>query len=564
MQKHLSTRPGRPAFCLMFLAASAGLLSGCGDHDDDAAPGPAAPQALSCAELAGKTVPAAAIGLPTGGATVTAATVVPATEAGNTNGAYCKVLGRIAASAGVVGSAVAPDINFQLNLPANWNGKTVHMGGGGYNGTVVTATGAVSFAPGVAPLSLGYATFGSDSGHVGNSATADFALNEAAIDNFGYQHIKKTKDAAFELIKLRYGKAIEKSYFAGGSTGGREGMTAIERFPQDYDGVIANAPALNFSGVRLQGVKIGQAAYGNNGAGFINPAKQRLILNTAVDACDVDDGAADRIVGNVEACRLKQAVILAALACAGGADEGDTCLSAAQIDTVRAVSDDLVLPYPLAYGVNRHQGYNILQGADFSSGLGLGNSATRLNPPTVAANGYLYTQGDGYLKYFIARDPNLNTLAFDLNNPGSYQQRLVDMSATVGAMNPDLSAFQARGGKLIVLHGLADEVISPNATIAFYRDQVARRGQAAVDAFWRFYTVPGLGHGDGVFIPSWDAIGALDAWVTKNTAPGTLIGTDTNVATAGRSRPLCLYPAFPRYGGSGSIDAASNYVCAAP
>lgn len=564
MQKHLSFRRGRPALCAMLLAASAGLLSGCGDHDDDEAPGPGGPQALGCAELNGKTVPATAIGLPTGGATVTSATVVAATEAGNTNGEYCKVIGRIAPSPGSAGAAVAPDINFQLNLPVNWNGKTVHMGGGGYNGTVVTATGAVSFAPGVAPLSLGYATFGSDSGHVGNSATADFARNEAAIDNFGYQHIKKTKDAAFELIRLRYGKPVEKSYFAGGSTGGREGMTAVERFPQDYDGVIANAPAINFSGVRLQGVKIGQAAYGNNGAGFINPAKQRLILNTSVYACDIDDGAADRIVGNVEACRLKQAAILTALACASGADEGDTCLSAAQIDTVRAVSDDLVLPYPLAYGVNRHQGYNILQGADFSSGLGLGNSATLLDPPTVAANGYLFTQGDGYLKYFIARDPGLNSLTFDLNNPGIYQQRLVDMSATVGAMNPDLSAFQARGGKLIVLHGLADEVISPNATIAFYRDQVARRGQAAVDAFWRFYTVPGLGHGDGVFVPSWDAIGALDAWVTHNTAPGTLVGTDTNAATAGRTRPLCVYPGFPRYNGTGGIDAASNYVCAAP
>jgi hypothetical protein len=562
MQKHLSCGPKHPAMCLMLLAASASLLSGCGDHDDDAAPSPTAPQALSCADLTGKNVPAAAIGLPTGGATVTSAIVVAATETGNTNGEYCKIVGRIAPSPSA--AAGTPDINFQLNLPANWNGKTVHMGGGGYNGTVVTATGAVSFAPGVAPLSQGYATFGSDSGHVGNSATADFALNESAIENFGYQHIKKTKDAAFELIKLRYGKPIEKSYFAGGSTGGREGMTAVQRFPQDYDGVIANAPAINFSGVRLQGVKIGQAAYGNNGAGFINPAKQRLILNTAVDACDADDGAADRIVSNVEACRLKQPAILAALACASGADEGDTCLSAAQINTVRAVSDDLVLPYPLAYNVNRHQGYNILQGADFSSGLGLGTSPTLQNPPTVAANGYLYTQGDGYLKYFIARDPNLNTLVFDLNNPGIYQQRLVDMSSTVGAMNPDLSAFQARGGKLIVLHGLADEVISPNATIAYYNAQVARSGQAAIDAFWRFYTVPGLGHGDGVFIPSWDAIGTLDAWVTKNSAPGTLVGTDTNVATAGRTRPLCVYPSFPRYKGTGSIDAAANYVCANP
>lgn len=544
------------------VSSTAVLLSACGGGgNSDALPPVVAAQVVVCADLVGKMVPASAIALPTGGAAVTSATVVKATDTGNTNGEYCKVIGKIAP--GTTALAGTPDINFQLNLPADWNGKTVHMGGGGYNGTIVTATGPVSFAPGVAPLSQGYATFGSDSGHVGNSATADFALNEAAIDNFGYQHLKKTKDAAFELIKLRYAKPADKSYFAGASTGGREGMTVVERFPQDYDGVIANAPAINFSGVRLQGVKIGQTAYANNGAGFISPAKQKLILKTAVDMCDADDGVADRIVSSVEACRLKQTAILNALTCASGSDEGSNCLSTAQINTVKAISDDLVLPYSLAYNVTRHQGYNILQGADFSSGLGLGSSATLQTPPTVATNGYLYTQGDGYLKYFITKDTNFNTLAFDLNNPGQYQQRLVDMSSTVGAMNPDLSAFQARGGKLIVLHGLADEVISPNPAIAYYKAQVAKSGQATVDAFWRFYTVPGFGHGSGAFVPSWDPVGALDAWVMKGAAPGTLIGTDTNAATAGRTRPLCLYPLFPKYKGAGSIDAASNYTCAA-
>lgn len=552
----------QPASRFIVFSSTAVLLSACGGSSNSSSPPPVqAAQIVVCADLAGKTVPASAIGLATGGASVQSATVVNATDAGNINGEYCKVEGKISPSA--TAAAGTPDIKFQLNLPTQWNGKTVHMGGGGYNGTVVTATGAVSFAPGVTPLSQGYATFGSDSGHVGNSATADFALNEAAIDNFGYQHLKKTKDTAFELIKLRYAKAADKSYFAGASTGGREGMTAVERYPQDYDGIIANAPAINFSGVRLQGVKIGQASYSNNGAGFLNPAKQKLILKTAVDTCDTDDGAADRIVSNVEACRAKQAAILNALACPSGADEGNTCLSVAQINTVKAISDDLTLPYSLAFNVNRHQGYNILQGADFSGGLGLGGSATLLTPPTVTTNGYLYTQGDGYLKYFIAKDASLNTQAFDLNNPGNYLQRLIDLSSTVGAMNPDLSAFQARGGKLIVLHGLADEVISPNPAIAFYKAQVAKTSQTSVDAFWRFYTVPGFGHGSGAFVPSWDPISALDTWVTKGTAPATLIGTDTNAATAGRTRPLCVYPLFPKYKGAGSIDIASNYTCAA-
>ena len=516
--------------------------------------------AVSCAELAGKTVPAAQIGLPTGGARVTAAVAVKSGASGNTNGDYCMVTGTIAPDAAAAATGT-PVINFQLNLPESWNGKTVHMGGGGYNGTVVTGTTAVGFAPGSVPLAQGYATFGSDSGHVGNSASAEFALNEGALLNFGYQHLKKTHDAAFALINMRYARTPEKSYFAGASTGGREGMTVVQRYPNDYDGVIANAPAIYFWGMRLIGIRIGQASYVTPG-GFVPTAKFDLLRKTAIDACDTDDGVADRIISNVEACRAKQATIFTQLRCPNGTDQGATCLSDAQLATARAISDDVVLPYQLAFGVNRYAGYNLFQGADFGHGLGMGTSATAVTPPTVALNGYLYTQGDNYLKYLITKDPNFNSLAFNINSPGQYQQRLVESSDVVGAMNPDTTAFLARGGKLIVLQGLADDAVSPNGTITYYKDQVRRYGQNVVDAFFRLYAVPGFGHGIGEFVPAWDAMNALDRWVTRGVAPETMIGTDTNTATSGRSRPLCLYPAFPRYCGSGDINAAASYRCA--
>lgn len=554
--------PGSWQHTSMLLAplALAALLAACGGNGSET-PTAATADAKSaglerpsnCAGLAGQTVLAAAIGLPTAGATVTSATLVGGTERSST---YCQVLGTIAPAA--TAAAGTPDIRFQLNLPVTWNGKAVQMGGAGYNGTVVDATTAIPFAPGIAPLVQGYATYGSDSGHVGNVSSAEFALNDAAIENFGHAHIKKTHDTALALIARHYGHAATRSYFAGGSTGGREGMTAAQRYPQDYDGIIANAPALNFTGVRLHGVKVGQAAYGTPG-GFVSRAKQLLITDKVMAACDRDDGVADRIVGDVAACRTKRAAIEAALRCASGADEGDGCLSDAQLATVRTIADDLVLPYPLAHGITRHQGYNILQGADFSNTMG--NLATPVAPPTVAANGYLYSQGDGYLKYFVAQDAALDTLSFDLDHPGMLQQRLVDLSATVGATNPDLAAFRARGGKLIVLHGLADEVISPNATIAYYEAQVAQLGQAAVDSFVRFYTQPGFGHSVGTFSPSWDAMAALDSWVNTGVAPGTLIATDVTAATAGRTRPLCRYPEWPRYNGSGSANAAASFSC---
>jgi feruloyl esterase len=537
------------------------ILSACATAPDKPNP-PATTLRLSCPALANQSIPAASIGLPTGGAIIESATEI--WEASNGEGRYCRVRGKIAPAAG----AGAPDIRFQLNLPARWNGKALQMGGAGYNGTVVEATGSVSFAPGVPPLARGYATYGSDSGHVGNSSTAQFATNEGAIASFGFEHLKKTHDVALALIARHYGKAAEKSYFAGASTGGREAMTAIQRFPQDYDGVIANAPAINFAGVRLHGLAIGRAAYGSTvdgkAAGFIDHGKQELIVKTVMELCDRDDGAADGIVSNVPACKARSGAILKALRCKSGADEGASCLTDAQLGTVKAIAEDFVLPYPLAYGVDRHQGYNILQGADFSHSLGLGKSPAPLAPPTIAANGYLYTQGDGYLRYFAARQPALDTLHLGLNSAASLRPRLVELSATVGAMNPDLSAFRARGGKLIVLHGLADEVISPNVTIAYYQALVAKDGQAAVDSYIRFYTVPGFGHGGGAFVPSWDALGALDGWVMKGTAPGTLKGVDINAATRGRSRPLCVYPGYPKYKGSGNMNDAQSFSCASP
>jgi Tannase and feruloyl esterase len=193
--------------------------------------------------------------------------------------------------------------------------------------------------------------------------------------------------------------------------------------------------------------------------------------------------------------------------------------------------------------------------------LGLGASPVLASPPSFAANGYLFAQGDGYLKYFVMRDKTVSGIDFDPHQPGAYQRRLVDLSRIVGAMNPDMSAYIAHGGKLITLQGLADEVISPNQTIAFYQTLVAHYGQPTVDSFMRLYMVPGYQHGNGVFIPSWDALEALDQWVSHGVAPQTLTAVDLAPATSGRSRPLCRFPAFPRYLGHGDMNLSSSFRC---
>lgn len=188
--------------------------------------------------------------------------MIPANAPANQSGEFCRITGSIKG-----GRASTPDIHFDLNLPRRWNGRALQVGGSGYDGVVVSGIGVMPFSSDRAPLAQGYATFGDDSGHIGNPALAVFGLDDEAVANFGYAHLKKTHDAALALILRIYGRLPERVYFAGGSTGGREGYTVVQRFPDDYDGVIANSPALNFSGMRLLGVKVGQAEY-TTPAGF--------------------------------------------------------------------------------------------------------------------------------------------------------------------------------------------------------------------------------------------------------------------------------------------------------
>jgi feruloyl esterase len=532
--------------------------------------------ALRCAELAGLTLPRETIALPTRGVQIDTATMSTTTvaSAGTTPrttsnapttsaraiGEFCRITGRIKAV-----NPGAPPIRFDLNLPRDWNGRALQLGGGGYSGAVVSGLGTMLFAPDRAPLAQGYATFGDDSGHVGNSAWAAFGLVDEAVTNFGYAHLKKTHDAAVALILRVYGRPPQRMYFAGASTGGREGYTVMQRFPDDYDGVIADSPALDFSGVRLLGVQVGQAEYATPG-GFVPPALLGRVYRRVLAVCDALDGAVDGIVSDVAACRRHEPEVIDALRCHGRSPsaDNDDCLTDAQLATLSVLRDGVSLPYRLAGGADRYHGYNVFQGAWFGGGLGLAREAARQPQPTIAANGYLYAQGDGYIRYFVARDATFDALTFDVLHPGAYRSQLVALSQTIGATIPELSRYIARGGKLITLHGLADEVISPNQTIAYRDALVDRFGAARVDSFMRLYMVPGYQHERGVFVPSVDLLGALDNWVTRGVAPETLIATDIAAPTKGRTRPLCRYPLFPRYTGEGDMNRAGSFRCAPP
>ncbi|MGJ7610444.1 MULTISPECIES: tannase/feruloyl esterase family alpha/beta hydrolase [unclassified Variovorax] len=517
---------------------------------------------VSCADLSGKSLPAALIGLPTQGAIVTSATPVAAGAAGNTLGDHCRVRGTIQPV-----DAGASVINFAVNLPEQWNRKTIHFGGGGFDGVLIDGTEVIRFGPAgkPAPLALGYATYGDDSGHQSGSITdGRFAANDEQLANYGGQSLKKTRDVAQALVLARYGVAPKHAYFLGTSTGGRDALSYIQRWPLDYDGVIANEPALNYTGTRLSNVAVGRALYANGGAGWMNVAKTLLVQRAAMQACDRLDGAADNLVSNVESCRLLNTQVLASLRCSGGTDTGDGCLSDAQIATVRTIESPLdFTTYALANGVRRAGGYNLLEGALVAGPYTTRDLGTRKVPgnPATSADANVYLTGDQWVKYFVTRIAGFDTLTFDPLAPGAYAARVTEVSNLTDATNPDLAPFLAHGGRLIMLHGLADEVISPNSTIDYYRQLIATVGQPAVDRGVRFYTVPGMGHGTGSFIPNWDSLAALEGWVEGGLAPATGVAVDAVAGTYGRTRPLCQFPSWPKFRGSGSLDAAVNYSC---
>jgi len=535
-------------------------ISACGGNESGggasaSSPPPPPPSAATqCAALNGLAIPASSIAEPTGGAAVTSATLVEAA------GEYCQVNGAIAPV-----DPAAPSIRFQVNLPTNWNRKALHYGGGGFDGTLITGVDALDMAPTgtPTPLANGYATFGDDSGHQSSSITdGKFAMNDESLANYGGLSLKKTHDVAMALIRKRYASAPGKTYFFGSSTGGRDGLSEAQRWPADYDGIVVNRPALNYTGLRLSNVVLGRALYLNNGAGWLDVAKTVLLQNAVMSACDALDGVADGIVSNVAACNAQSATVLASVRCPSGVDSGDTCLSDAQIATVQTIAAPLQLPYPLANGVTRYAGYNILAGSVFAGPYttrDLGESKVPANP-AGKKDANQWVTGDQWVKYFVTRVPTFDSLTFDPVNPGTYASRVQALSALTDATSTDLSAYVAKGGKLIMTHGLADEIVSTDSSTDYYTGLVQRFGQGTVDGFARFYLMPGVGHGTGPFHPAIDSLSALDEWVESGKAPETLTMSDLNAATLGRTRPLCRYPLWPKYIG-GDVNAAASFQC---
>jgi feruloyl esterase len=458
----------------------------------------------------------------------------------------------------------APDIRFEVAMPFGWNGKALMLGGGGFNGTIpdVTAPRMAGIGPNgpiVNPLRRGYVTFASDSGHqIGNqemrnpAVDGGFLVHDEALRNYAGDALKKTRDAVTQLVARYYGRAPERLYFRGGSNGGREALAYIQRWPADLDGAIALYPFWNGGTTALAMGVLGRAMAAPGG--YLGEPQMKLLYDSVMQTCDSLDGLVDGLISNVGACEFD----VGSLRCTEGASVSSDCLTASQIATLETFDSKVEFPHRAGRGVASYPGFEVFAGADMRPWF-----AGRTQPafPSTPDMPDTFHFWDQLVRFGVAREATTDSLSLDPVAPGLLEPRLNEVVDMLNASVTDLSPFAARGGKLIIYHGLADVVLSHRATVEYWEHLNATMGRESVEAFARYYEVPGQGHGVGAFLPVWDELGALEAWVEHGVSPTDPIVRDAGNAGNGRQRPLCRYPTWPRYDGEGAVGEAFNFQC---
>ena len=510
-------------------------------------------RAGTCEELASLALPYTTIMQAT---SVAAGTFTPPTGPAMAGlPAFCRVVGTIRPTGD-------SNIGFEVWLPtANWNGKFEQVGNGGFAGSIpyvgIGGFGGLSDA-----IVRGYATAATDDGHQSNSMfDASWAVGhpEKVVD-FGYRAVHETAVTAKAVIAAFYGADPVHSYFYGCSSGGREAMMAAQRFPADYDGIVAGAPAIGMTHL-MAAFASNQKAMLFNPASYVATAKLPAIQNAALDACDAADGIADGIINDPQQCRFDPSILL----CSG--TETNNCLTAPQLIALQQV-----------YAGPRSDGMAVFPGLTmgneaFNLGVGSWSAWVTGSAPGKSREAVMANQFFGNM---VIDNPAWTFLSFDVDNDVAIAD--ARLASTLNATDPDLSRFIARGGKLIMHHGWGDPAISSYNSVDYYRSVTAmlRPGEGVgigedrvalrrTQAFFRLFMEPGVNHcGGGPGPNNYDMLDPLARWVENGVAPDRIIASHLTNGIVDRTRPLCPYPAVATYIGSGSTDDAANFACVAP
>ena len=450
-----------------------------------------------------------------------------------------------------VGVLVQPDVNIEVNLPSSWNGRLYMFGNGGYAGESFEAPGRV--ASRARGLRAGFVTAATDTGH---SAQRDpggtFAVNRQKFIDFGFRSLHVTAETAKRLIATYYSDPLAKSYFDGCSTGGRQALILAQRFPTDFDGIIAGAPGLNYTGGQIARVYWKQTL----AAKPVPASKLKLLATRVYEKCDAKDGLKDGLIDNPTACDFRPTRDLPRCEGADGAD----CFTADQLTALDRLYGDVTRQgkryfpgWPVGSevaGPNGQSGW-IGQHIDTASGQSAWNGYASgfirfmLGPGTPLAN---FAEADAIQKFDFEKD--YENLAF--------ARQVLD------ATDPDLTAFRQHGGKLLIYFGWADPQLNPRMGVEYYEDVVAKMGPSTSE-FARLFMVPGMFHcGGGIGTSTFDSATPLVHWVEEGKKPESIAAARIVNGQTVRTRPVCAWPEAAHYKGTGSIDDAANFTCRRP
>lgn len=429
-------------------------------------------------------------------------------------------------------------IKIHVWLPANWNGKVLGFGGGGFNGSL-SVDGLVLNKP----VNDGYAGVATDAGHdVSEGAKWALGHPEKIVD-FAYRANHVGAIAAKAIVSAYFETPAKRAYFYGCSNGGRDALMAAQRYPQDYDGIVAGAPANSWTALMSAFAQTGEAARLSPGVDALGP-KLKLVHDAAVKKCDALDGARDGVISNPANCRFDPAV----LQCKPGT--GSSCLSKPEVTAFRSIYQ----------GTRTRDGKLIMPGFSVGSELEWSSWFT-------APKGQAPAMAQDFYRYMVYNDPNWDGSRFVLDR--DYPVAKSRVASIIDATNTDLRPFVQRGGKLLMYHGWEDPAIPAENSIRYFES--VRRALGTRTDQTRLFMVPGMAHcGGGTGPNGVDMLSALDQWVEHGKAPERLIATkyqDAKLAFVGlatkalQTRPICAWPKTPRYKGAGSTAEAVNFAC---
>jgi feruloyl esterase len=451
-------------------------------------------------------------------------------------------------------------ISFELWMPAaNWNNRYLQLGNGGFAGRIDTSSLAVE-------LAQGYAAAATDDGHQGGAADGSWALGHPEkIKDFGYRAVHETNQAATKLIAAYYGSPAKYAYFNGCSEGGREALMEAQRYPRDFNGIIAGSPPHLWT--KLMAAFTWNAQALNGAESFVPEARRKTVEAAALAACPNPKGIDDKFIDNPLQCRFDPSSLL----CKSG-DPSDNCLTQPQIDALKKIYGG-----PKNSRTGRQIGPGYMPGAEAEPGF-----------PGISLASYVFGAGPGaslqaafsstFYGAFVFDDPTWNFARLNFDSDITLAEQKV--GAILNASNPDLSVFKAAGGKLLHYHGWYDG-LAPLHSVEYY-EQVEKKmgGAAATQSFYRLYMVPGMMHcGSGPgpntfgnlldFAPSRDPqhniVLAMEQWVENGIAPDILIATkrvdDSPAKPVVATRPLCAFPATAEWNQTGDPNQAANWKC---